>query len=90
MNRKQMNKALGLTEEELDTSAAAYENDTWDSSALGKVIHGRPSIADEEVRPVTVRLPLSQLIALDGKARREGETRSAVVRQAIEGWLAQA
>ena len=47
MKRDEMNKALGLTEEEIDARAEEYESDTWDTSSLGKVILGRPSIADE-------------------------------------------
>ena len=85
-----MNKALGLTEDELNKLGQEYENDTWDSSSLGKVIMGRPRIADEEIRPITVRLPISQITALDSRAKQLGSTRSGAVREAVGEWLAQA
>ena len=83
MNREQMNAILGMTEEEMDRRAQEYEDDTWDSSHLGKVIMGRPSIANEEVRPVTIRLPLSQIVAIDNLAKANGTTRSAEIRSAV-------
>lgn len=88
MTREEMNAALGMTEEELDARAEEYENDTWDASHLGKVIMGRPSIADEEVRPITVRLPISQIAAIDKLAALNETTRSAEVRAAVGAWVA--
>ena len=83
MNREDINKKFGVTEEQLNTWAEEYENDTWDASNLGKIIMGRPSIANEEVRPITFRLPLSKIIAVDKKAAERGETRSEFLRDAI-------
>jgi hypothetical protein len=37
MEREELNALIGATEEELDLRAAEYENDTWDSSVIGKV-----------------------------------------------------
>jgi len=90
MDRKEMNKLLRANEEQLDRSAQEYENDAWDSSNLGKVIMGRPSIANEEVRAITVRLPVSQITALDKKAQVLGGTRSSAVRTAVGRWLVEA
>ena len=88
MNREELNKKFGVTDEQLEQWAAEYENDTWDASSLGKVIMGRPSIANEEVRPITFRLPLSKIAAIDLHARRKGETRSEFLRDAVEDALA--
>ena len=88
MDREKMNELLGLTEKEQDKIAADYESDAWDSSDLGKVIIGRPRIANEEIRAITVKLPISQIAALDKRARNEGITRSTVLREAVSGWLA--
>lgn len=74
--RKDINAILDMTEEELDVRAEEYESDAWDASRLGKVVMGRPSIADEEVRPVTVRLPISKIAAIDRMAARNETTRS--------------
>ena len=65
MDREKMNELLGLTEKEQDKIAADFESDAWDSSDLGKVIMGRPRIANEEIKAITVRLPISQIAALD-------------------------
>jgi hypothetical protein len=73
---------------ELDASASAYERGEWPTGKVTRI--GRPSIASEEVRPITVRLPVSQITALDHKAAKFGTTRSSAVREAIGGWLEQA
>ena len=49
---------------------------------------GRPRLADEEVRPMTIRLPLSQIEAIDRLASARATTRSAEVRAAIAAWVA--
>jgi hypothetical protein len=90
MDRDGINKKLGVTEQQLDEWAAEYENDTWDSSRLGKPVMGRPSIASEEVRPVTFRLPLSKIMALDQKATERGSSRSDELREAVREYLLQA
>lgn len=73
---------------ELEASAKAFESGNWPSGKITRV--GRPSIAAEEVKPITVRLPVSQINALDGKARNTGGTRSSAVREAVSDWLMQA
>lgn len=88
MTREEMNAALGMTEEELDAYCEQFENGTWDASHLGKVVMGRPSIANEEVRPITVRLPISQIAAIDKLAASNDTTRSAEVRAAVGAWVA--
>jgi hypothetical protein len=88
MNRQGINKKFGVTEEQLDGRAAEYENDTWDASGLGRIVMGRPSIANEEVRPVTFRMPLSKIVAVDKKAAERDETRSEFLRDAIDKALA--
>lgn len=50
MSKKKINDVLGLTDAEIEARALEYENDTWDASHLGKVVMGRPSIANEEAR----------------------------------------
>jgi predicted transcriptional regulator len=48
------------------------------------LITGRPSIADEEVKPVTFRLPVSKIAALDRLAASHDETRSEFLRDAVD------
>lgn len=87
MKRDDMNAALGMSEEELDGVAAAYESDDWGAAQLGKVVMGRPRLANEETRAVTVRLPLSQIAEVDRAAAREGMSRSSAIRAALQKWL---
>jgi hypothetical protein len=91
ISTKELESQYGMTSKEvaeLIESADDYARGDWPE---GKITHvGRPSLATEEVRPVTVRLPISQIRALDGKAQSYGETRSAAVREAVGEWLMRA
>ena len=87
MDRRDLNEMFGVTEEQLDGWAEQYEQQTWDASHLGKPIIGRPSIADEEVRPVTFRLPVSAIQALDKQAQANGRTRSDELRAMVNAYL---
>ena len=86
MDRESLNKKFGVTEEQLDQEAEEYEKGTWDAP-LGKMTVGRPSIANEEVRPITIRLPLSKIAAIDKKAHESGSTRSGILRDAVNRYL---
>jgi len=86
MRRKELNKKFGVTDDQLDQMAKKYEDGSWDAP-LGKVIMGRPSIASEEVRPVTVRIPISKIRAIDKQAEASGSTRSQLLRDAIDRYL---
>lgn len=80
MNDKELLASIGMTEEEADTRANEYENDTWDETTLGKARRGRPSIADEEVKPFTIRFPVSLMAYVDERAKDHGRTRSEELR----------
>jgi hypothetical protein len=47
MDKKKLNDAFGVTDEQLDAEAKEYEGGTWDAP-LGKVVTGRPSIANSD------------------------------------------
>ena len=89
MDREKINKRFGVTEEQLDKEAKEYEDGSWDAP-LGKLIIGRPSIANEEVKPITIRLPVSKISAIDKAASSQGRTRSAIKRDAVDNFLAHA
>jgi len=91
ITKEELKSRYGATDAEvaeLQESAQAYESGVWPSGKITRV--GRPGIADEEAKPITVRLPMSQIAALDGKAKKRGETRSSAVRDAVSKWLMQA
>lgn len=83
MNDKELLEKIGMTEAEADARGAAYENDEWDESAFKKPRRGRPSIADEEVRPYTVRFPVSLMEYVDAKAKENGLSRSEELRRIV-------
>lgn len=75
-----------VTDAMLDSWADAFESGEWPKGRT--VPLGRPSLADEEVKPVTFRLPVSLLTALDMKVAKEGLNRSSGLRLAVEEYLA--
>jgi hypothetical protein len=86
MDRKKLNDMFGVTDEQLDAEAREYEEGTWDAP-MGRIVMGRPSIANEEIRLITVRLPLSKVRALEKRATDTGSTRSQVLREAVDEYL---
>lgn len=83
MGDEELLEKMGLTAREADVRAAEYESDAWDASALGRPRRGRPSIADEEVRPYTVRFPVSLMAFVDAEARNHGHSRSEELRRIV-------
>jgi hypothetical protein len=77
-----------VTDEILDEWAEAFERGEWPEGKT--VILGRPSIADEEVKLVTFRLPVSKVIEFDQKTALKGITRSEGLRDAVNDYLARA
>ena len=75
-----------LTDEMLDQMAQKYEDGTW-GGKMGKLALGRPSLAEEEVKSVSFRLPISKIAMIDARAKAKGETRSEFLRDLIEGEL---
>ena len=82
MSEDEINALFGTTTEELDAKAAEYEDGSWD----GPVDHygrGRPSLYDETMTDLHVRVPRSTLKALDQHAASAGKTRSQYVRDIL-------
>lgn len=86
MNREEINKLFGVTDEQLNRMAAEYESGSWEGG-VGTIVPGRPRIYDEEMETISFRLPKSRVNAIDAKARRNGETRSQFLRQAVDDAL---
>ena len=76
-----------ITEELLDAMTKRHLNEDWSDAKIGKVVVGRPSIADEEVKTVVFRLPVSKIAAIDAYAAEQGETRSQFLRHAVDAAL---
>lgn len=75
-----------VTDGILDTWAEEFERGEWPEGRTVPI--GRPSLASEEVKPITFRLPVSQIAALDAKAAKSGLSRSAGLRIAVEEYIA--
>lgn len=90
MTRDELNTLAGETEETLDAIAAEYESDEWDSSRLGKVKMGRPTLFDEPMRSVTFKESASTIKRIDERATSLRMTRSDYIRSLIDRDLASA
>lgn len=75
-----------ITDEILEGWATAFESGEWPEGRTAPV--GRPRLAQEEVKPITFRLPVSLIAALDKKAAENGLNRSASLRLAVEEYIA--
>jgi predicted DNA binding CopG/RHH family protein len=87
MKKEELHEKFGVTGEQLDTWAAEYENESWDKMSFGKIIQGRPRIYDEELKTITVKVPVSRVAAIQNAANKNGISRSEFVRQAIDNEL---
>ncbi|MDR3070370.1 MAG: ribbon-helix-helix domain-containing protein [Propionibacteriaceae bacterium] len=77
-----------VTDAVLDEWAESFERGEWPEGKT--VVIGRPSLADEEVKVVTFRLPVSKIVELDRKAAQQGISRSQGLREAVEEYLLRA
>ena len=82
MDTKGLEKKFDVTGEELDKLAEQYESGNWPEGHT--VLLGRPRITDEELVSVTIKLPKTQLEAIDKTAKQEGKSRSAYMRNLLK------
>jgi hypothetical protein len=90
MKKKEIIKSengQAFTDEMLDRMAERHLSGDWSKAKIGKVVVGRPSISDEEVKTVVFRLPVSTIAAIDKYAAEKGETRSQFLRNAVDSAL---
>ncbi|MCL2803781.1 MAG: ribbon-helix-helix protein, CopG family [Micrococcales bacterium] len=71
-----------VTEKQIAEWAAEAEAG-YDVAALKRRGRGRPGRGAEPSQVVALRLTLTELADLDGRARREGKSRSEVIREAL-------
>ena len=82
MKTEELEQKFGVSKEELDKLAEPYEGGNWPEGRT--ILLGRPRISDEELVSVTIKLPKSQLEAIDNGANREGKSRSAYMRNLLK------
>ncbi|MCL2654607.1 MAG: ribbon-helix-helix domain-containing protein [Coriobacteriia bacterium] len=90
MKNDELHKKFGVTDAQLDERAAEYESESWEGMEFGRIVQGRPKICDEELKPLTIKVPASRIAAIQESAARRGVSRSEFVRQAIDNELATA
>ena len=71
-----------VTEEQI-TAWAAEAEAGYDVEVLKRRGRGRPGRGSEPSQVVALRLTLDEIAALDARAKREGKTRSEVIRDAL-------
>jgi hypothetical protein len=79
-------KGVEVTEEMFEKWAEGFERGEWPGTK--SVILGRPRLAQEEVKTVTFKLPISDIEALDQRVAIQGQTRSELLREAVSEYLA--
>jgi hypothetical protein len=77
-----------ITDAMFDEVANAYESGIWPTRKEHETVMGRPRISNEELVTITFRVPKSRVDAIEGLARKLGETRSEFLRDAIDKAIA--
>ena len=87
MNNEELRQKFGVTGEQLDKWAGEYESVDWSHMRFGKIINGRPRMADEPFDSITVKVPHSRVVAMKKVQEETGITKSEFVRRAIDNEL---
>ncbi|MDR0500237.1 MAG: ribbon-helix-helix domain-containing protein [Coriobacteriales bacterium] len=77
-----------ISDDLFDELADGFESGEWPGHTT--VVLGRPKLANENIRPITFRLPESKILELDARAKMMGKSRSEAVRLALDQFLATA
>jgi len=75
-----------VSDEWMDKIASAAESDELPGVVLSTKTHaGRPKLyEDNELKTISFRLPVSQLVAIESAVKRSGESRSDFLREAVD------
>jgi len=87
MDAKALEKKFDVSAEQPDAWAEPFENGEWPEEKTVRI--GRPRLADEEVRPVTFKMSVSEIKAIDALVKRTGRSRSQVLRDGVRRELAE-
>ena len=87
MNKEELYRKFGVDSDYLESSAAEYEDPSWEKMRFGEITQGRPRISAEPLCTVTVKVPLSRISAIKSAAEKRGVSRSDFLRQAIDNEL---
>ena len=90
MNREEINRKFGVTEEQLDAWAEACERGEYPGKPTGEVTVGRPLMFGEEMKPVTFKETETKIAAINARAAELDLSRSDYLRQLVDRDLANA
>ena len=84
MNREEINKKFGVTEEQLDEWAEACERGEYAGKPTGEIIVGRPLMFGEEMKPVTFKVPVAKVDRIKARAAELDLSRSDFLRMLVD------
>ena len=79
-----------ITDEQLDAWAEACERGEYPGEPTGEIIVGRPLMFGEEMNPVTFKMPLAKIRAVNDRAAELDLSRSDYLRMLVDADLAKA
>ena len=83
MDAKELEKKFGITSQELEERAEAYERGEWPPGKTTRM--GRPPFSsDDELESISFRIPKSRLKAIEALSTKRGETRSEFLGAAVD------
>lgn len=90
MKKYRLKGGMTLTEADFEKLGAAAEKGEYPGTPGAWVVRpqGRPTLSDEDLVSITIKVPRSQRAAIDAKAAERGETRSQFMREAVRDALA--
>ena len=84
MNDKELCAMFGTTLEEVESDAEVYESGDISAFKFGEPIEGRPTA---KLKPTSMMLFDFEIEAIDRAAKKEGISRSAFIRRALDNEL---
>lgn len=90
MNREEINKKFGVTEEQINEWAEACERGEYPGEPTGEILVGRPLRFGEELKPVTFKETAAKIAAINARAAELDMSRSDYLRFLVDKDLASA
>lgn len=84
MNREEINKKFGVTEEQIEEWAEACERGEYPGEPTGEIMVGRPLMFGEEMKPVTFKVPVAKVALINERAADLDLSRSDYLRMLVD------
>lgn len=90
MDREEINKKFGVTDEQIEEWAEACERGEYPGKPTGEILVGRPLMFGEEMKPVTFKETTSKIAQINARAADLDMSRSDYLRFLVDKDLASA